>query len=255
MDKGRTGHVTIMITIIILAAVFLVIVFTSINRNRPQIVLPEEIGISGVQQNGGENGSANEVLKVEVTPETVQNVIATLNRPSAYARIMAITTFWSGGDGTITVNAYTLSDLVRMDMILPSGQTKHIVQTEDAVYIWYNQERTVYTDSRGALNADDEQWIPTYEDLLALDANRICEAGYQSYQEVECIYAATAADEEGYSERYWVSVHSGLLVAAERLQEETVVYRMEELSVTLGEPDGDMYTLPNGKKLYSEDAA
>ena len=53
--------------------------------------------------------------------------------------------------------------------------------------------------------------------------------------DVRCIYVETAEDEWGYAQRYWVSVDTGLLVVAERLQKGETVYRMAALS---GRPDG-----------------
>lgn len=255
MDKGKMGHVTIVITVLILCAVFFLIVFTSMNRNRPQIVLPDDGAAPGYAQNGEGIGTENQVLRVEVTPETVQDVIATLERPEAYARTIAITTMWSGGSGTVSLDVYTLPELTRMDMLLMDGQTRHTIQTEDTVYIWYNRERAVYTAARGAFDADAEQWIPTYEDLLALDGAQILEAGYDTYWNTDCVYAATAADPDGYAERYWVSVDTGLLIAAERLQNDETVYRMEELSVTIGEPEAARFVLPDGTALYTAEAA
>ena len=52
-------------------------------------------------------------------------------------------------------------------------------------------------------------------------------------------------------DRYWISVESGLLVAAERLQYEHTVYQMESLSVTVGEPPDSVFTLPDGTLLHT----
>lgn len=62
----------------------------------------------------------------------------------------------------------------------------------------------------------------------------------------------TAADEAGYSTRYWVSVENGLLVQAERLLGETVVYRMTSLYVDQTEYDASRFTLPDGTVLLDD---
>ena len=47
----------------------------------------------------------------------------------------------------------------------------------------------------------------------------IAAADYRSVSDVNCIYVETVQDPEGYTQRYWVSVETGLLVASERLLE------------------------------------
>ena len=67
---------------------------------------------------------------------------------------------------------------------------------------------------------------------------------------VNCIYVETEPDEAGYVERYWVSVSSGLLAAAERECDGAVVYRMAALTVSYDGVDAEDFTLPNGTVLY-----
>lgn len=60
----------------------------------------------------------------------------------------------------------------------------------------------------------------------------------------------TAADEAGYVERYWVSVDSGLLAAAERECGGEIIYRMAALTVSYEGIDAEDFTLPDGTVLY-----
>lgn len=53
-------------------------------------------------------------------------------------------------------------------------------------------------------------------------------------------------DPDGYVSRYWVNVDTGLLVAAERLQNDETIYRMGELSMTVDPEFTDDFTLPDG---------
>lgn len=69
-----------------------------------------------------------------------------------------------------------------------------------------------------------EQAIPTYEEILALPPETITQADYRTVSDVRCIYVETAEDEWGYTQRYWVSVDTGLLVVAERLYDGEPVY-------------------------------
>ncbi len=246
MDKGKMSIVIIGVTVAILIAVFLFVTFMSINQNRPQIVLPNEDRTSDQFNSEQEEHEAELISRVDVTPATVQNVIETLNRPEAYMRTITLTTFWSGGQGSTIVESYIDGGCVRFDTVLPGGQIRHTIRNGDSTYIWYNGEKKVFSVQTGDFSEDAEQWIPTYENLLEIDRKNITQAGYVKYQDIDCIYVMTAKDVDGYSEQYWVSVDNGLLIAAERFQEETVVYRMEALATVVGIPDTEHFTLPNG---------
>lgn len=67
--------------------------------------------------------------------------------------------------------------------------------------------------------------------------------------DVRCIYVETAEDDWGYTQRYWVSVDTGLLVVAERLQDGETVYRMAALAVDQTAQDEKLFTLPDGTEL------
>ena len=54
---------------------------------------------------------------------------------------------------------------------------------------------------------------------------------------------------EGYTQRYWVSVETGLLVASERLLEGETIYRMASLTADLSTPSTDRFILPDGTVL------
>ena len=63
------------------------------------------------------------------------------------------------------------------------------------------------------------------------------------------LYAETAEDAWGYAQRYWVSVDTGLLVVAERLQKGETVYRMAALEADQTAPPAETFTLPDGTDL------
>ena len=91
--------------LIIVAAVTLLIVgamFTSFGRslfamNTPKVVLPSS------SENGSPAASTQPYQAVEITPETVTAVVATLSRPDSYYRELTVETFWSGGASSTQV--------------------------------------------------------------------------------------------------------------------------------------------------------
>ena len=58
----------------------------------------------------------------------------------------------------------------------------------------------------------------------------------------------TAADEEGYDTAYWISVDTGLLVAAITRQDGETVYEMESLTMDTA-VDESRFLLPDGSAL------
>ena len=117
--------------------------------------------------------------------------------------------------------------------------------------MWYGGSKLWY-ESASAFTADEEQGIPTYENILHLEKQRIAAADYRLLDTVDCIFVETAVDDGGYVERYWVSVNDGLLCAAEKLQGEDVVYRMAGMTIDTTAPDADVFTLPDGTVLHGE---
>ena len=130
MDKGKMNRVTIGITVMILLAVFLFLGYPLLNLDREEIVLPGENSASDISDPGEGAGGGNAVQRVEVTAETVGRVVDTLTRPESYSRTMTLTTFWSGGSGTITVESAVSGELVRTDLTLPGGQVRHMLRTD-----------------------------------------------------------------------------------------------------------------------------
>ena len=204
------------------------------------------------QTSGEVETESGTLTVISVTPETVQAAIGSLSRPAAYRRTVTVEQIWSGGSGTSETSVVVRDGFTRTDRTLPGGQVRHIITDGESTYIWYNSEKTVYTVPAGDISADDEQGIPTYEDILELPTESIVTADYRTISNVNCIYVETAPDEAGYTLRYWVNVETGLLVVAEKLLEEEAVYRMAALTLDEMLPTADQFILPDGRALLEE---
>ncbi len=190
---------------------------------------------------------------VQILPETVQPAINTLSRPVSYKRTQTVETFWSGGSGRSVSQVAVSGGYTRIDTALPDGSVCHMLVLGGTAAVWYDDE-TAYTALQSdQFSADIAQRMLSYETVRDLEADRISEAGYQDLNGVSCIYVSTREDEGGYSDSYWVSVSSGLLVAAERCCKGERIYRF-----TAGEPDGEapeeaLFRLPDGSVLTVEE--
>ena len=243
MDKRKLNWITW--SFVVLTVLVLAMMLANTLRSPTEIVLPDSS--APPDSTDGTLGDGGDMLVVEVNPSTVQAAIATLDRPEAYRRTLVIEQIWSGGSGTYEITMAVIGPWTRTDRTMPDGRVRHTITGPESVYIWYNNERTVYTAPVGEITADNELPIPTYEEILTLDPEQITAADYRAVSNVNCIYVES--QEEDYTLRYWVSVETGLLAAAEKLQEEETVYRMAALALDQTEPTEEDFTLPDGTVL------
>lgn len=225
-----------------------------------EIVLPTPAATEPGGEAGLEGGGL--VLPVRTTPETVQNIIATLTRPENYARTVTVE-MATGSDQAGSFTASVLVDGAWTSIELtqsfqPMGTQYTIVYTapesgEGKLYRWYAGSTEVKTWPVGERGADLAQHIPTYEDVLALDRDAIVDANYVTRDGVPCVYVETAVDDLGYLERYWVSTDNGLLIASETVKDDVVVMRMRSTEAeVLQAAEKDRFTLPDGTVLYEQ---
>jgi len=249
--KNRT-YITAAVILLIVAAMF-----TSFGRNlfalnTPSVTLPAASAASGSQP-GGEEPSGGGYQKVEVTPKTVQGVIATLSRPDSYYRELTVETFW-GEDGASStpVQAWVDGGWSHCRQVLPSGAVRHDLTGEGTLYYWYDGSRSYETAPAGPQGADLSQRVPTYETVLELSPGDIVSAGYDLFGTLPCILAEVSLSEPDRTERYWVSVDSGLLVCAEMEQDGQVVYRVTaDGEMQSPCPAGVSFQLPDGTQLHT----
>ena len=232
----------------ITGTVIVVVIMLMNTLQRPKhIVLPDTtITSDQIAEDPGTDGNALAV--VEIAPETVQSAIATLSRPEAYRRTVTVEQFWSTGSGSYETTVTVSGGWTRMDRTMPDGRVRHSIIGPEETCVWYNNETAIYHSTVGGVSADNEQCIPTYEDILDLPVEAISTADYRVLSDIRCIYVE--ASEENSQLCYWVSVDTGLLVAAEKLMDGERVYRMEALTVDQTEPAATEFTLPDGTSLF-----
>ena len=246
MDKRNLKWITwgaVILTVLIVAAMLM-----DTLRRPGQITLPDPDTAEN-QTTGDAAAQGSALSVVEVRPDTVQAAIATLTRPEIYRRTVTVEQFWEGGSGKYEIAVTVNAPWTRTDRTMPDGRVRHTIIGEETTYIWYNNEETVFTAPTGDISADNEQTIPTYEDVLKLAVKDIVAADYRTVSDVNCIYVETGELAGGCVVRYWVNVNTGLLVAAEKLLEGETVYRMGALAVDQKVPEAQLFTLPDGTAL------
>ncbi|MDR0447009.1 MAG: hypothetical protein LBH17_08345 [Oscillospiraceae bacterium] len=194
---------------------------------------------------GGDAGEERHGLRlVEVTADNVREVIASLERPSAYSRDIMVESFWDGGN---SVHNFSVSAMAGATALRTSsgGAEKNIIVTSSRVYVWYTGDEAAFSPEAGGGSADEYQMIPTYEDVLALPRSAIIDAGYTNGGGE--IYVQYTSGTLGYVTLCRVSARLGLLISSEIYDGETLIYRMTAGDCRVGEPDPRLFRLPDGE--------
>ena len=247
MEQKNRKFIVIAIVALIAAAMLASFGRSLFALNTPRVVLPSSSAVGA----DGSTGSAELYQRVEVTPQTVVGVVATLARPDSYYRELTVESFWTGGSSSAQVQVWTDGGWSHVQQTLPSGVTRHDLTDGETLYYWYEGFRTYQTAPADDRSSDLAQHIPTYETVLALDEEDITAAGYEMRGGLPCIFIAVHSP-SGLLLRYWVSVDSGLLIAAETEEDGQVVYRMTAYTPVQSPcPAGDSFTLPDGAALHT----
>lgn len=248
-DKKRTVMAVIIIVVVLAAVLYSF--FLNLFTPTPHLEMPDPDASQSMDLVGEESGWP-EGVAVEVTPLTVQSLIAALERYESYRRTVSVEYYSAGQSvGTVTAQVWADGGWTRTSAALNSGAVEHSIVGEDTLWLWYEGDGgRVYSGPAADRAADLAQRLPTYEDVLALDKKSITAAGYEERDGQPCVYVE-AAGSGGGAERYWVSVSSGLLVAAETELAGEVVYAMSSRDVVspLDEAEG-IFALPDGTALY-----
>lgn len=248
-DKKRTAMAVVIIAVVLAAVGYSF--FFNLLTPTPHLQLPDPNASQSVDPAGMESGQMEGVV-VEVTPQTVQSLIADLERYQSYRRTVAVEYFAADGKsvGAVTAQVWEEAGWVRTAATLSSGAVEHSIVGDGTLWLWYDTEQSVYSGPVGGKTSDLMQRLPTYEDVLSLDKKDITAAGYVERDGQPCVYVEAYAP-LGSVERYWVSVNSGLLVAAETEKDGAVVYAMTARDVVspLDQADG-IFVLPDGTVLY-----
>ncbi len=245
--------------VVLIAAVIVVAVFSSFGLNffaadTPKISMPQITENVGTDPNPGGTAESDSYTRVEVTPATVQAVIRTMVplQPESYHRtIMVETALGDGNMGTTINQVWVDFGWTLVKSVWPSGVTENTIVGEGKVYRWFDGDWSYKTWDGGARDTNMAQRIPTYEDVLDLDEKLITATGYEEKDGLACVYVEVAENELGNRERYWVSVETGLLVAAETKKgEETVLYMYSSV-VERPVQQGTGFVLPDGTVLHT----
>lgn len=245
MEQKNRLLLTLLVIALIVGAMF-----TSFGRglfvlNTPRVTLPKT---GSDQSGGGGSSSSHQTFEtLEVTPQTVQSVIATLSRTDSCYRELTVERFWTGGSSTAQIRVWTDGGWSKVRRVVGNGSVRWDMVGPEEGWFWYEGGRSYVSVPTDELAADLAQQIPTYETILALPPESITDAGYEERGGVACIYVQSEQPEEDYVRRWWVNIQSGLLISAETEKAGELVYRMMAYSAIQSPcPSTTEFALPDG---------
>lgn len=251
MDQKKRVLFSIAVILLIFAALFVSFGRSLFNIHTPAVVLPQiessQLGTSGTP---GVNRPSSDHL-VSVSTQTVQRVIATLDRSVSYYREVTIEQFWEGGSSSHTVQTWIDRDWSLIRQLLPSNVIRQDLIGPEQSYYWYENSNRYETLPTSELAADLAQRIPTYETVLDLEPSSLLSATYQLKGTLPCIYVQAQDSESNHIRHFWISVDSGLLEFAEVYQNDQLIYRMSVSSPLQSPcPSSVSFQLPDGTVLH-----
>lgn len=231
MKKIKVEWLAAMLVVLVMGVVLLFLLISTLHAgsHEPDIQLPNSSEVndeSNSQIRPKEPG--DHAQRVHITKRNVQDVVETLERPETYyCRVENVISYQDESRVTST-EQWVLSDQCITKTIDSSLESALCMITQDgSVTIWYEgDDRVLDTGAMAFTDIDLLAGVPTYEDVLELDVERITAADYRNWEGQACVYVETYDPEMSYTMRYYVSVENGLLVHAETYTQGELVYSM-----------------------------
>ena len=251
MSTKRILLITIFSLLLIVIAIGVMLLTSSMRRESTAIALPETPLIA--ERPGGTTHDA--LSRVEANRETIQDILSTLTRPQVYTRNVTVESFWEDGSAIFDIDVSVIYPLTSIQITPPIGPERRIIITPDAVYIWEQGDQSVHISVPGAVGAgqlpDDEwQMLLTFESVDMLDKNDIVDAGYIEFEGQLCFFVVHRSPLLGNLRTYYISLELGLVIAAWEYDESgELIYAMSASEALIGETLPGSFVLPDGTEV------
>ncbi len=189
---------------------------------------------------------------IAVNKSNVKNIVSAMSRPSEYYSETQSVLSHSGGSATYLWRKWVKNGCTRIDVMNSSSSVSmHYLYGNGDVYVWRPNDRTYYKTKEGSVSADELQMMMTYEDITSANDGNIITAQYTQYDGLQCIYAEVRDPLLSYTERYWISTSTGLLVHGQTLDEKgSVIYSITSTQTDVSPQGAEIFTLPDGKSIF-----
>ncbi|NLO48070.1 MAG: hypothetical protein GX111_07125 [Clostridiales bacterium] len=252
MSRRKMTVFTVGVAAAIVFMLIIALIYLNTPVETPKVSLPDNLS-ENILPSGNPTGGINvgdDLKRIEVNPKTVQTAIATLERPESYYRLLTIERFWGDGEkAEYKIKVWVSDGNTKITVLQDGFDSQNILVTPEKIAIWYDGSQELYESVRWdgealLYTSDGYQQMLTYEDILMLDSNEIFDAGYKEKNGDYYLYVLTKDELLGYQVTYYISIESGLLSYAEKLENGKAVYLMAVIEESFTEPDPDIFLNP-----------
>lgn len=242
-----------------LVLVFLIgalyILFRTPQGELPDIVLPpvspgpaeSSLYPSGGAPSVSPDAFTTPMIRLEIDRTNVQDILAGLDRPSAYTSVWQVEYIWPGGSSKTERRMFVRDGYTKIEKYdAQNNLTQHQIDGPEHTFIW-SPGGPHSTYARGGINAEDEAALAAYETIGTLEPEEILFAEYLVWDDVPCAYIESQQNSSFYVECWWVSLESGLLIRAEKKRDGEVKYRCRLQSYEITSPGDEYFRLPNNQ--------
>lgn len=227
--------------VILFIVVFVVVRNTTPLVNTPSIVLPEPPS--------SEKPVANVGTEIELSADNIQSVIKSLERYESYSASFTVTSYWSDGQSVSDMSVWKRGSNFRVSWA-QNDLIKNTLISDGSIYTWYSDSPELVFSAPlsdfSSRHGDSFARLISYEELLSLPVENILETGYIDKLDTPCVYVSyMKSDSTDYVNQIYVSVISGLPIAAEIYEGERLIYSMESVSSELSTPKDDIFAPPS----------
>lgn len=183
--------------------------------------------------------TATPPLSADVTPETVVAVLRTIPPVRSYSRAVIAETLWEGGSSTEILLCWVRGDDLRL-----RAEGKNLLSTADGLWVWYDDAPEVFAaPAAAAAEKTRLMRLLDWEALLSAEGE-IVGAAYTEFEEEPCVYLSVRGGAFDYVSELYVSIETGLLVAADRYEDEKCVFRLRTSGLEISTPDESRFVPP-----------
>lgn len=245
-DKNRPLYISIVSLVVVLALFLIYVISSGIFMTKSAGILMPDAEAAELTDGSKSEGNETRLLGVVVSNENIKNVIASLERPSAFSYEVTNRLIYDGGESTYWHTYYERNGVVRVDTLDLDGRVVQTsIQNGNSLYSWTADDSTLYTGQTGEFSTDAVAMLPRYLDILSDEAEIISVTQQTDSEPMIAVLFHLG----GYRCQYTISVVSGLLMQANFYQEEVLVrsVTMQEVSTEL--PSISLFKLPDGKSV------
>jgi len=209
------------------------------NVNTPSISIPSPSpDLSG-------DGAGESTNRLEVSPDTVQELLATLEPIDVYCRGFQLFTYWEGGEAEARISVWRDGDRFRV-LHSQNNVGRNTMLMDGQLHYWYEGSEQVFTVpvSGGVEDLlDDYARLISLDELMSLPKEDILDAGYEEKCGENCIFVEYRSGDDRIC-RLFISVEKGLLIAGEITEGGKPIYLLESVFTDEKEPGDEIFKLP-----------